>query len=471
MPDNSPMDFPMFFLDFFGNRILIAVVASLHVFINHPFAVGAYPLVFVMEWWGRKSGNPLWDNLAYKITFVLFIVTTSVGALTGVGIWLTTALIAPFGIGSLLRVFFWGWFIEWIVFISEVVLVVVYFLTWKKWSEGNLKKLHLTVGGILAGMSWLTMAIITGILGFMMGSGNWTTDQSFFSAFFNPLYMPQLAFRTFFAMLLAGLLCWFLTFFFTKKDSDFRPQAVRFIAIWVFVMIPLTMVSAIWYYNIVPEAMLTNVNVAIMTQAFMQWHTNLAMIMAITLGVTILLTLIGLSRPRMVGGVMLLVPFVLSVWWVGHFERVREFIRKPYVIADYMYSNGIKVADLPIYKRDGVLRYSTFVKHHSVTPDNKIAAGRDVFMVTCSRCHTTNGLNSVVTKFHDLYGDGEWDDNAMFSMIATMHMSRTFMPPFPGNDDEADALVAYIKDLRQRPAYIFNAQSDWTVKPPAAAQN
>lgn len=457
------MDFPIFFLDFFGNRILIAVVASVHVFINHPLAVGAYPLVVLMEWWGRKTGNPDWDRLAYRITFVLFIVTTSLGALTGVGIWLTTALIAPFGIGSLLRVFFWGWFLEWLVFIGEVVLVLIYFLTWKRWSEGNSKKLHVAVGVVLAVFSWLTMAVITGILGFMMSSGKWPVDKSLISAFLNPIYLPQLAFRTTCAMMLAGLCAWFLIFFFARKQSDLRRKAIRLVSVWIIVWVPLFIAGAFWYWKVVPDYMLANINVALLTQKFMHWHQTLAWIIIAVVIVVILTALAGLIRPRIIPRVALIIPFVLGLWLLGHFERVREFIRKPFIIEDYMYSNGVRVSELPIYQRDGILPYCTFVSHRQITSGNMVEAGRDVFLVTCSRCHTTTGINGIIAKFENLYGRDEWDDNAMQAFVESMHTTRTYMPPFPGNEREAEALITYFNWLRETRQHIFGAQNEWTV--------
>jgi hypothetical protein len=33
----------------------------------------------------------------------------------------------------------------------------------------------------------------------------------------------------------------------------------------------------------------------------------------------------------------------------------------------------------------------------------------------------------------------------MTLLIQGMHQTRTFMPPFPGTDKEADALVAYLQ--------------------------
>jgi hypothetical protein len=218
------IDFPPFFLDGLGNRMLMAVVAIVHVLINHPFAVGAYPVVTLLEWWALRTKNPAMDDLARRVTFVLFIVTTTVGAMTGVGIWLTAALIAPFGIGSLLRVFFLAWATEWIIFIIEVALIMLYYLSWKKWSTGKDKLRHVAVGASLSLFSWLTMAIITAILGFMMNPGRWRPDGAvaalnLLGAVFNPIYLPQLLFRTAYSLTAGGAMVLFLMYFFTKNDQ------------------------------------------------------------------------------------------------------------------------------------------------------------------------------------------------------------------------------------------------------------
>lgn len=453
------MDFPLFFLDYLGNRMLMAIIAVLHVMINHPLAIGAYPLVVLMEWWGRRSGNPDWDTLAYKITFVLFVVTTTVGALTGVGIWLSAALIAPFGIGSLLRIFFWAWFTEWLVFITEVVLILVYFLMWKRWTEGWKKTLHISTGVALAVFSWFTMAIIVAILGFMMGIGSWSPDQGLLHAFFNPLYLPQLAFRTAFAMFAAGLFAWLLIYFFTKPGTDFRDRAVRLVSLWVLGWTPFVAAGAGWYRSVVPEAMASNMDVALMTQAFATWSDNLTWIFGGASAVILLVALAGLTGPRRVPGILLIVPFMLGLYMLGHFERAREFIRKPHVVADYMYSNGVTMSELPVFQRDGILRYATYVKQKQVTPSNMVQAGQDVFAIACSRCHTSTGFNGVVNKFENLYGPEPWDGEALAAFIPTMHVARTFMPPFPGNEEESQALVAYLKDLQLKRGPILGAQS------------
>jgi hypothetical protein len=75
------MDFPFFDYDFFGNRFLIAWGAILHILINHPMAIGASLLIACMESRGHRLGDQRWDDLARRMLFVCFIVTTTVGAL------------------------------------------------------------------------------------------------------------------------------------------------------------------------------------------------------------------------------------------------------------------------------------------------------------------------------------------------------------------------------------------------------
>jgi hypothetical protein len=112
------MGFPMFHLDWLNDRFLIAAIAILHVFINHGLAVGFIPYITWLEQKGVKNApsNQItdlkWDNLIYQKMKVAFIITTTIGAMTGVGIWFSVALVSPASIGSLIRVFYWAWFTE-----------------------------------------------------------------------------------------------------------------------------------------------------------------------------------------------------------------------------------------------------------------------------------------------------------------------------------------------------------------------
>ncbi len=461
------MDFPVFHLDFLGNRMLIALIAVLHVVVNHSLAVGAMPLVAALEWWGHRRGDERWDRLAYRILTVCFVLTTTVGALTGVGIWLSTSLVNPYAIGSLIRVFFWAWFVEWLVFVAEVLCIMIYYLTWK--SMVDRKRLHIGIGVVLAAFSWVTMAIITAILGFMMDPGNWMSQESFFAGVFNPIYLPQLAFRTPVAMMAAGWMALFLAFFFTRSDSELRSQVVRWLSLWGLAWLPIAAAGGLWYWRVIPAYMRVNVPVAIGTQRYAAWYDQLLMILAATVTVGLGVAILGAVLPRRVPRAALLVPFAATLLLLGSFERVREFIRKPYVIGEYMYANGIRAEDAPLLKEEGVLRHATYAGVREVTDVNRIEAGCEVFRLTCTRCHTATGVNAVPDRLRAMYGDGAWDRETITYYLLGIHTARPFMPPFPGTELEAAALADYLIELRRTAQPAAGAQDVGADAAPAAA--
>ncbi len=462
------MDFPIFHLDFFGDRLLIAVIAILHVFINHGLAVGFLPVVTLMEYRGYRSKlagldeAEKWDNLAYKFMFFAFIITTTVGALTGVGIWFSAALISPASIGSLIRVFFLVWFIEWIVFVLEVVFIMIYFLTWKNSNKSlQAKKNHVRAGLALSIFSWLTMAIIVGILGFMMNSGVWLENRSLISGFTNPMYIPQLTFRTPMAFILAGSIAFLLTFIFLKEKSEFKKKVLKNISTWMFIWTPHVLAAGLYYHYLIPDLMKTNIPVAVATQQFQDWYSSLLYYLAAAVVVSMIFTVWFSFKPFKVPKFAAIIPLIVILLTLGTFERVREFVRKPFVIEDYMYSNQLLLENYEKYKTDGILKHATYTDVTEVTEENKLIAGKNVFNITCSRCHTTQNVNSVVRKFEKLLSPlGQpLDKKAMTDYIPVMDKGRYYMPPFPGNDKEIDALVEYILYLQKSGDNLPGVQS------------
>jgi hypothetical protein len=475
------MDFPIFHLDFMGNRMLIAIIAILHVLINHALAVGFIPLVTILEYLGfrQRKTDPeaaaRWDELARKMMFIGFIITTSLGALTGVGIWFSASLVNPDAIGSLIRVFYGAWFSEWIIFMLEVIFIMYFFLRWKSSNQSyQSKKRHVIFGAFLSLFSWLTMAIIVGILGFMMDPGNWLSDKTFISGFSNPLYIPQLYFRTPLAMMMGGAFGLLLILIFLKKGDEIRQKAISFTSLWLLIWSPVMLVGALLYRSAIPAAMLGNLPTAVGTMAFSKWYDSLLIIIFTAVFISILIALWGFLKPRMLPRAALIFPLVALFIFLGSFERIREFIRKPFIIGEYMYANGLRVDDYPLYKKNGVLPYATYVDTHRVTEDNRLDAGRNVFMITCSRCHTASpaGLNSVVTKFRNRMGPGvPLSLEAITQYIPKMHKVWYYMPPFPGNDAELNALAAFIMDLDKSPRFIPGVQQNGIPIPPDRRQS
>lgn len=466
------MDLPVFHLDFLNNRMLIAIIAILHVVINHGMAVGGIPLVAFLERRGVKTGDESWDGLAYRILSFFFIITTTVGALTGVGIWLSASLVNPYAIGSLIRVFFWTWFTEWIVFVTEVILILAYYLTWKKW-VGDRKRAHVRLGTVLSVASWITMALIVSILGFMMDPGSWRTDRTLFSGMFNPMYLPQLAFRTPLAMVMAGAFGLVVVLWATDGGSALRAEAVRAISRWTLFWIAPCIAGGAWYARVVPSVMRGNLPVALLTQALEGWSNTALYVLAGASAAIALVMSWGAIRPTSLRGWVFCVPALLSILLLGTFERVREFIRKPYAIAGYLYSNGIRAEDYPLLQRDGILTLATYTSVRQITSENELEAGREVFNLACTRCHTVDGVNGIrgvldrMYSNRDAWGQAEpWQAELIASYIGAMHNARPFMPPFPGNEHEKQALAAWLASLQSRRDVIEGAQIVGVIAPP-----
>jgi len=130
------------------------------------------------------------------------------------------------------------------------------------------------------------------------------------------------------------------------------------------------------------------------------------------------------------------------------FDRTRQFIRKPYVLAYYMYSNGVRPHESAYLVKTGLLANSAWAAHRSVSAENRIQAGREVFLIACSRCHTLNGANSVTANLARLYPGQNWSPEIIDSYIRNINGARPYMPPFPGNAAERGALAAYLAKLQ-----------------------
>lgn len=447
------MDFPIFHLDFLGNRMLIAIIATLHVVISHSLGVGGMALVAWME---RKGiDDPDWDIVAKKTLFAFFVVTTTVGAMTGVGIWFSASLINPTAIASLIRVFFWAWFIEWIVFVTEVVLILFYYLTWDRWT-GDRKKAHVQMGFNLALFSWFTMVIIVAILAFMMDPGSWHEQKSFLSGFLNPVYLPQLAFRTPLAMVMAGGAA-LAVLAFSSLNAELRQKAFVSISKWILFWIPFLILGSYLYYRVIPVAMKANMGVSLTTQEFVSWYQMTKFVILGSFIFVSVFCFIGLFRfrfPRL----LLPIPLIVFIGLMGTFERSREFIRKPYAIGGYLYANGLRKDDYPLFQKEGLLKFAPYVSVREINDQNILIAGKDLFVLTCTRCHTVDGVNSIKTKLGSMYGREPWKVETIQSYLSVMHQARTFMPPFPGNEKEKEALASYLVSLQTSKDKLFGAQ-------------
>jgi hypothetical protein len=309
------------------------------------------------------------------------------------------------------------------------------------------------------------MAIIVAILGFMMDPGNWLAERTLISGLLNPMYFPQLAFRTTLAMVMGGMTMICLTYLFTRNDFGFRASVLRLVSSWSIAWMLALVFASIWYYQVIPQHMFANIPVAVTTQEFVSWNSSLKWLLIVGLSFVGWVLWSSVKHPGTVHGAKYIASVLLLFAMLGQFERVREFIRKPFIIGNYMYANGIRVEDYPLLQRDGILQHATYASIRDITDDNKVSAGREVFEQTCTRCHTVNGINSIRSQLKKMYGDKLWQSDVIAAYIENMHGARYFMPPFPGNKAELNALAVYLSTLQKRATAFNGVQINGIPKP------
>src|SRR5699024_12566121 len=105
-----------------------------------------------------------------------------------------------------------------------------YYYTRDKW-QGAKRVIHNRSEIGLAIFSWLTAAIITCILSAKLTPGKWTETLWCWNAFFNPTYLPSLAFRTFIAIVSATALIALPIKLFVK-DKHIQESVFKVFGFW-----------------------------------------------------------------------------------------------------------------------------------------------------------------------------------------------------------------------------------------------
>jgi len=237
------MDYPIWDLAM-GGGMLMAIVAISHVIVSH-FAIGGGLLLAVTETLAVKRDDPVLRELARRSSLMLILVSTVFGAISGVGIWVVAGLISPAAISELIHTYVWGWAIEWVFFILEIVAALVYYTTWDKISRGA----HLLVGWLYFIAAYLSLVIINGIITFMLTPGRWLETHAFWDGFFNPTYWPSLLLRSGIAILMATA---FMIFPALKTSSDRKADVLGYLGWWMVGGVLLSYAGYRWWEAMLP---------------------------------------------------------------------------------------------------------------------------------------------------------------------------------------------------------------------------
>lgn len=430
------MNYPVWQLDFFGGGLLIAAIAVFHVYLSH-FAVGGGLFLVLTQIKGYRDDNPLILDYVHKHTKFFLLITMVAGGITGVGIWFTIALLNPSATSMLIHTFVFGWAIEWVFFVIEIVALFIYYYTFGRME----RKKHLTIGWIYFGAAWMSLFIINGIIDFMLTPGQWLNNGNFWSGFFNPTFWPALFFRTFFAIIIAGLFG-MVTASWIKEDK-LRTTLLRYSALWLILPFLLFLGSAYWYR----EALPADVQVMIFEKMpEMQPFINGFFLFSPILVLAGLV--MAIKVPAALGRTLTAAMLVIGLLYMGCFEFIREGGRRPYIIHEYMYSTSVLKNEVQTYQQQGLLQQAKWVSHKEITADNRLDVGREAYNLLCLSCHAVGGPLNDIKKLTITYTPAGLD-----AMISGMDIFHPYMPPFAGNAEERYALAYYI-------AHGLNGKSD-----------
>ena len=436
------MDYPIWDVAV-GGGVLIGTIAILHVVVSH-FAVGGGLVMAWAEGLLVRSPDPALRALLKRSSLMLILVSTVFGAISGVGIWFVIGLVHPAATSALIHTFVWGWAIEWAFFLLEVITALAWYATWDRVRP----RTHLLLIVLYAFAAYMSLVIIQGILGFMLTPGRWLETRGFWDGFFNPTYLPGLLFRTGVCLLLAGT---YLTLAaLREKDREARGRLVRFLARIEVAGVLLATAGLYAWKGALPEdvkAIFLGAKPLVVSVATGWRHLFFAV------AASALLALLAATFPRAVRWPQAVLALVAAFGLLGGYERVREGARKPFVIRNYMFANGVLVSEIPRLNKDGILSKARWAAHEAGR--DPVSLGRAVFRAECASCHTLDGYLSIRQRtaaadsdFLTLFLTSLRDDGANWTSRPPGKPDFPYMPPFVGTDDELQALVSYLDSLK-----------------------
>ena len=313
---------------------------------------------------------------------------------------------------------------------------MLYLYGWDKLTP----RLHLWYGWIYFFAAYASLVVINGIITFMLTSGKWIQTHDFWTGFFNPTYFPSLAVRTAIALSLAGIYA--LVTASRLKDPALKTKLVKWSAAWILPSMAVLPAFVWWYIRQIPADLWNSARGAMPTASH---YAAEAAVLAI---VTFVLVLLALVRPARLHLAYSLTITLAALGTMGSFEFVREAIRKPFIIANYLYDNSLYATpsatdggfSVEAIDQAGVLNTARWVLH----PQHEVAAGREIFRVECQSCHTADAYRGV----RRLLAARQWDALALNAMLGSLDlMHNGVMPPFAGSDAERAALGSYLATL------------------------
>ncbi|MCA9435337.1 MAG: cytochrome ubiquinol oxidase subunit I [Candidatus Omnitrophica bacterium] len=426
-------EYPTWDVPRLGGGMAIGLIATIHVLVAH-FSVGAGIILAVGETVARKKSDETILNFLRIFSKWLLLIGFVFGAVSGVAIWFSISLASTRATSMLIHTFVWFWAIEWVFFLVEIVSGYAYYASWGRISPRQ----HTALAWIYAIAAWMSLFIISGILSFMLSPGDWIQTRDVWDGFLNPTFLSTVALRTLSSLGIASLAAMAIVNLYPKFSREERTRVINFNATFLWPLV-LMLPFAYWYFQGIPP----------FAKGLIQGGAA-AMTLFFLFGIAAS-TLVGLyayfgliRRKRYINLETSLLLLSIAIIATVSMEFVREGVRKPYVIYNLLYSNGLTKEEVPRANNEGVLANAPWKRigfdENTADPE---ALGEKMYEIQCSSCHVVNGFNDVV-----LLIDG-WSDDLLWYNLERLHELKPFMPPLVGTDKERKALAAYLMELQR----------------------
>ncbi len=438
--------FPLFYFPEYGSAWMMGITGTIHILASHT-SVGAALLFAFLAYKAYKENRT--DLYPYMKKYGMFLLIFSyvIGSITGPGIWYTATAASPRGISALIHNFVWVWATEWVFFVYEVigVFVLVYFI------DKIDKKTHLKLTFTFAIASVGTLALIIGIISFMMWPGTeaYYATGSASDAFFGTNTFPHMFLRIGFMIMLSGVIGLVISSAMKRENPEVAKELTKKMGYVSLIGGFVTMFFFMWYMGTLPDNAHAVFNVT--KESIIQNRIILAIVFSIYF-------VIAIARPNFINPALastMIAVILIAGLWPG--EKLRESMRKPYVAGQYIYSNqiisrdvegkGIK-SELPIIAQKGLLQVNPFVPENLkvITEQNKLEAGKLLARMSCSNCHSLEKTGAYRPLKDRLQGVNK--DGIKGILYAMGQGAFPYMPKLALPEHEYDAIAEYIASLK-----------------------
>lgn len=438
--------FPLFYFPEYGSAWMMGITGTIHILFSHT-SVGAAMLFAFLAHKAYKENRSDYYPYMKKYGMFLLIFSYVLGSITGPGIWYTATAASPRGISALIHNFVWVWATEWVFFIYEVigVFVLVYFMNRID------KKTHLQLTYTFAIASVGTLALIIGIISFMM----WPGTEAFYvtgsasDAFFGINTFPHMFLRLGFMFMMSGVIGLVISSAMRKENAALSDELSKKMGYVSIIGGFVTLFFFIWYMGTLPDN--AHDVFAFSKDSIIQNRIILTLVFMAYFAIAII-------KPKLINPAIassMIAVILIAGLWSG--EKLRESMRKPYVAGQYIYSNQLISRDvpgknikseLPIVAEKGLLQVNPFVPEHlkSITDENRLEAGELLAKLACSNCHSLEPTG-VFRPLKDKLVEMD-KESVMAILYAIGEGAFSYMPTLKLPDTEYDAMAEYLASLK-----------------------